>query len=372
MWRWIAAGALLVLAAAAWSAGLATVQRDSGYSAPVFAPDGASVYALRRDAGAAVFGFGYEFFTPPATVFVHRDGHALINVRLADHRLEVLLELPPSPLEGQRISAYHGSIYGTSNGHLRWSAGQLEYEIAVTRHDTPLSRTFVARGRWDEARRTPVAPPQWLEQSATMGGLEPAQLSGRLEVMAVPGEEGLPCALVTLHRDTRQIDTLAATRRCGRRYRSGLSLSDIQPLSRRAEIERTQAMTRTYAELVAHGVAAGASEGAAMLRANKEMERLGYYRKSTTLTATPGQCTSGPAVFPISKEEFTVGLFPDIAEAIAHPGEEVDKGMGNYIVHDRFETSRRINEFLSSREHTTFHVKTHDACWQVQINRPER
>ena len=370
MWRWIAAGALLVLVATAWATGLATIQRDRGYSSPVFAPDGASVYALRRDARAAVFGFGFEFFTPPATVFVQHDRHALINVRLADHHVEVLLELPPSPLEDERIHAYHGAIYGTSSAHLRWAAGQLEYEVAVTRHDTPLSRTFVARGRWEPGGRTPVTPPQWREQSAGMGGLEPAQLSNRLEVIALPGDEGLPCALVTLDRDSRQVETLVATSRCARRYPSGPSPTDLAPLSRRAEIERSQTMTRTYAELVAAGLAAGASEGEAMLRANKQMERLGYYPKSTTLTATPGRCSGDAAVFPISDDEFSVGLFPDIAEAIAHPGEEVDKAMGSYIVHSGFETSRRINEFLSSREHTTFDVKTATACWRLQIRRP--
>ena len=36
----------------------------------------------------------------------------------------------------------------------------------------------------------------------------------------------------------------------------------------------------------------------------------------------------------------------DIAEAIAKPGEEVDKSMGDYVTHRDYTTSKEINDFF--------------------------
>jgi hypothetical protein len=101
---------------------------------------------VRRAASALIAGFGYEFFTPPATVFIRRDRHVLLSVPAEGGAPTFIDELPPSPLEGRSLHAYHGAIFGSSAAHLRWEEGLLKYEVAVTRHDVPLSRTFVARG----------------------------------------------------------------------------------------------------------------------------------------------------------------------------------------------------------------------------------
>ena len=74
-------------------------------------------------------------------------------------------------------------------------------------------------------------------------------------------------------------------------------------------------------------------------------------------------------MFDISDEEFKVGLFQDIEAALARPGEEVDKSMGDYILHSSFDTSRRLNEYLASRDRTTFVVRRGAMCWKMEIKK---
>ena len=143
----------------------------------------------------------------------------------------------------------------------------------------------------------------------------------------------------------------------------------LQPISRRAEIERIETIKSTYADLVARGRAAGRNEGQAMLDAGKEMQRLGLYPKTPTLAATRAGCADLSPVFTISDMEFKVGLFQDIEQAIASPGTDVDKSMGDYITHRDYTTSREINEYLK-RGRTTFGVRARGECWRLTIQRP--
>lgn len=370
MWRWIALAAAVLVAAAAWVCGVATVQGDAGFFAPLFAPAGDAVYAVRRETRATVLGFGYEFFSPPATVFLHRDRYALVRIRLRDSGVDELVQLPPSPLQGTRLTAYHGAIYGTPAAHLRWTGAQLSFEVGSTTHQTPQSRTFVARGVWDPVAERLTAEPVWQEGPTTMGGLEAQQIAGGLEVAVVPGDESMPCAVVTLDAASDQVRTLVRTGVCQRRYGSAIPPAVVRPLARRTDIERWLAMTRAHDAFVKQRMAAGDSEVAAMLAANKEMERLGYYPKSTTIRADASECSGDVPAFAISDEEFVVGLFPDIADAIASPGTEFDKSIGSYVMHQSFDTSARLNEFLSSQERTAFDVRTSKACWRITLTRP--
>lgn len=118
---------LLIAAGAAWRIGLVSVPHETGYFAPIFAPDGKSVFTIRREARALVTGPGVEFFTPPATVRLQRDRFDLLNITLPDARVTVVETCPPSPLEGSSIRAYHGAIFGVPHAHLRWAdAAHLE------------------------------------------------------------------------------------------------------------------------------------------------------------------------------------------------------------------------------------------------------
>jgi len=346
------------------------VPRTTGYLAPVFAPRGQSVFAIARDVRATITGFGHQTFTPPATVRLHRDRFTLLEIRLSDGAVTVVEEFPPSPLEGSRIEAYHGAIFGVPHAHLRWADGEhLEYEIGVTRHDTPLARTFVIRRVWDAKSRAYVTSAPWQEGHTTMAGDEPAQLHGEGEVFAVPGQELMPCAIAVLRRDDRTVRVLTGSDDCRSKYPAGLSATVLEPLSRRADIERAERIRTTYAGLVARGMASGLPEGQAMLRAGEEMSRLGLFPKTTMLVAEKIGCGGPDPVFEIADEEFAVGLFSDIERALASPGVEVQKSMGPYITHRDYTTSRRINEWVEGGR-SELSIRARGACWRLKIVRP--
>ena len=366
------------MAIAVWATGVVGYHSNTGYFSPLFSADGRTIYALRRMSSAAILGFGYEFFTPPAHVFVRQDRHALMAIAVDTGAVTELARFPASPLSGRHLRAYRNALMGSPSAHLRWEDGRLEIEVAVTRHDEPLSRTFTLRNTWDPSAQRLTAEPQWREAHSAAGGSEPEQLAGPLEVLAVPGDEGFSCAIATVHRDTGAVRVLLSTPQCRAKYRDGLTRADVAALERRPDIERAVTITRTYRELVAKGVAAGENEGTAMLNASKEMARLGYFPRSPTLLATSVPCdtgngrpdasTDGGALFVISEEEFKVGLFSDIDAAIANPGEEVDKG-GDYVLHSSFDTSRRLNEYLASPDRTTFVVQRGKECWRMEIRK---
>jgi hypothetical protein len=365
MLRWALLGLAVVVLIATLLIGALAFGRDRGYFAPVFAPDGQSIYAIRRDVSATIVGFGYEFWTTPAAVWIHRDRFSLVNVRLADRRITSVEEFPPSPLEGTRLNAYHGAIYGVGRGYLRWAdPSHLEYFLAVTNTDAPMSRTFVIRRQWSSEKGRWVGSARWTPGYDSMGGNVPEQLSGDREVIALRGDELLPCAVVILREGEDAASPVIETDKCRQKYASGYARAAMAEFIRRPEIERVQRMERTYADLVARGRAEGLNEGTAMLRANKEMERLGYYPKSPTIVAHREAC--GTPVFHISDEEFKVGLFQDIEQAIAHPDQEVDKG-GEYVIHQQYDTSRQLNAFLKGARNAVFYVEGRGGCWRMTV-----
>jgi hypothetical protein len=371
--RFIATGVVGIVALTAlvaWGVGWIAVPHGVGYLSPVFARDGRSVYAVVRDARAMVTGFGREFFTAPASVRLLRDRFTLIKVALEDGRITVVEEFPPSPLQGQRASAYRPAIFGVPRAHLRWAdADHLEYEIGVTRSEIPRLRTFVLRRRWNAAAGSYETTPPWQEASPDGGGDEPDQLHGDLEAIAVPGEYAMPCAIAILRRGDSQGRVLVETADCRDRYPSGFTEAVLAPLSRRAEIERAELIKNTYADLVKRGRAAGLPEGQAMLDAGEEMSRRGLFPKTAKLIAHAAACDGASPLFHISTGEFSVGLFQDIEKAIAAPGTDVDKSMGSYITHRAYTTSRDINTFIDAG-HAIFFVETRGACWRLTINRP--
>jgi len=357
--------ALLLVVSAALLAWMLT-RHETGYFGAVFAPDGASVYAIEREVSATVLGFGYESWTPPATVRVHRDRFRLVNVRLADGHVSTVQEFPPTPLQGSTITAYHGAIFGAARGHLRWADGtHLEYTLSVDRSERPLTRTFVVQRQWNQQTQRFIEGPPWKEGHDASGGSEPEQLAGDLEVIAAPGDELLPCAIVILRQGTPNARALIDTPTCRRKY-GGYDAASLAAFSRRADIERLVTITRTYDGLVAEGKARGLNEGAAMLSANKRMEDLGYFPKSPTITAQRAACEGASPVFRISDDEFRVGLFQDIERAIQHPGAEADKG-GEYLRHQSYETSEKINAYLRDRQDATFYVEGLGGCWALVV-----
>jgi hypothetical protein len=358
--------------AALAAAGLiaACARHDRGYLSPQFSLDGASIVVIARDTRALVFGFGYETFTPPARTRVLRDRFSLLRIHLSDRRVDVLHEFPPSPIEGTWVQSYRPSLSGSASAHLRWATTDaLEYEISVSRPRQPTSETFVTRRRWDSATST-YDVSGWEPGSSGMGGIEPTQLHGDREVIALRAGTALPCAvlLVTQHQPLAQ--PLAEETECRKANPDGYPVARLTDVIHRPAIERVERLRDTHARLQAAARERGLSEGDAALAAIRGMQQLGLYPKPSTLLATRVAAVEPDVpVFEISDTEFLVGLFPDIRAALDNAGTEVEKSMGDYIVHRDYDTSRRLNAWLAGRAHATFYVRADGATWKIELTR---
>lgn len=358
---------LAVLAAA----GLAAACRhtDVGYFSPQFTPDGSAVVVVVRDARALVVGLGYDMLTPPAHVRVTHDRFSIARVAVADGRVERLHAFPASPVEGTWIQTYRPGLYGSAHAHLRWATPEaLEYEIGVTVPRQPSSETYVMRRRWDAEKRVWIESAPWESGWAGMGGDEASQLSGDREVVAVRAGGAMPCAVVIVTTGQARARPILETSECRAAHPDGYAVAALTDVLRRSEIERIAHLKRTHEDLVASARAKGLSEGGAALEAIRGMRRLGLYPKPSTMVATRAvQATAGAPVFAISDQEFLVGLFNDIREAIDRPGEEIEKA-GDYVIHSDFDTSRQINQHLADRRDTEFFVQADGALWRIVVD----
>jgi hypothetical protein len=365
---WLAAGMSVLFLFLGWKAGLVGIPHIAGYYSPIFTPDGTSVFVISRDARAIVTGFGWETFTPPATVRYLRDRYALLKVGVSDRSVVAIETFPPSPLERTRVESYHNALFGMPAAHLRWAdPSHLDVEIGVTIHAVPASHTFVVRTLWDKGKEYEHVR-DWREVPTRIGGgYEPQHLHGDLEVIAVPGREAVPCAVVLLHSGDANGRVLLETSDCRASHPAGYSSVELQALSHRTEIERAERIRTTHDALIDANRKAGMTEIDAALAAIDEMERLGLYPRSTKLSAAPAACRDATRLFTISDEELRVGLFNDIEKAIATPGKRVSY-WGNYLTYPGYTTSKDLNDFLATRPDEYF-VKVQGSCWRMTIDR---
>jgi hypothetical protein len=364
----VALGVMAVLALAGLLAACSTHTR--GYLSPQFSPDGTSIVVIARDTRALVFGFGYEMFTPPARTRVLRDRFSLLRVHIADGRVDVLHDFPASPLEGGWVQSYRPSLAGSASAHLRWATPHaLEYEIAVSRPRQPTSETFVTRRRWNTTSRQ-LEITGWTEGSSGMGGIESTQLHGDREVVALRAGGALPCAVLLVTEGQPLARPLLEESECRKAFPDGYPVATLADVIHRPAIMRVEHLRETHARLQAEARARGLSDGDAALAAIRGMQQLGLYPKPSTLVATRvAGVELGLPVFEISDTEFLVGLFPDIRAALDNAGTEVEKSMGDYIIHRDYDTSRRLNAWLADRARTTFYVRADGATWRLELTR---
>ena len=362
--------AILVLALAGLAGLVAAVRhRGEGYFSPQFTPDGDAVVVVVRQTRALVLGLGYEFWTPPARVRVTHDRFSIVRVGIADGGIKTLQTFPASPVEGQWVQTYRPGVYGSAQAHLRWATPEaLEYEIGVTVPRQPSSDTYVTRRRWDGDKGQWIDSAPWERGFTGMGGDESTQLSGDREVVAVRAGSAMPCAVVIVTKGEPKARPLLEGADCREAHPDGYDVATLGDFLRRADIERVAHLKATHDALVAEARARGLSEVDAMLEAIRGMQRLGLYPKPSTLVATRAmQATPGVPVFTISDQEFLVGLFNDIREAIDRPGEEIEKA-GEYLIHRDFDTSRQLNQYLADRKDTEFFVQADGGLWRMVVD----
>lgn len=370
--RFLSLGLLiLLLPSCSGPAPLPQKVRHTGFFAPVFTPDAVSVIYVTRETEGTVWGTGWEHFTPPAHARVEKDVFSLRIRDLATGEERIQREWPPSPLEGREIRTYRNRTFSVPRVYLRYADdGSLEYEVSISIPTQPsstvwtISRTADGRGS-DE----------WTVKSPVFSGYRMDRLRGSREVLTVPGEEAFPAAVLLVdHTDSTQ-SVLADGPAFRRLYPEGVPARIVAEGSQKKEIERLRRMKEAHERILQGFLDEGVPDGKARLLTIREMQRLGYYPKPTTITATrltgSGTATEreGPPLFSISEMEFRVGLFQDIAAAIASPGTPTEKSMGQYIRHRDYDTSGRINAFLKGGG-TVFRVAFSGEVFELAIKRP--
>ena len=366
----VACGVLLAIFGLFWS----MQQTHRGYFAPAFGPEGRYLYFIERQASGFAWGIGWEHFTPPASAFVLSDDFSLLRLHWESGAVEILESWQESPVKGRIIKEYRGRIFNTVSVRIRATeAGQAEYRIRMSIPVVPRSEIHRLVGNWQADGQGERGT--WEPGSVEQGGYDITPLNGPWEVMTLPGDESFPAAIVAVHSDDGSFKILRRNDEYEDLYPNGPPAALITERSRRGAIERLNTIRRTRGELLARFMAEGLREGEALLKVGKEMRRLGYYPKSTTMTARPladaGSVSGGdaPPLFEIAEAEMKSGIFPDIEQAIDRPGKAIDKTIGNYVIHRDYETSAALNALLK-RGATEFRLRYRGTTYEITIKRP--
>lgn len=341
-----------------------------GYFAPIYSPDGRFVYYVVRDTRGRINGPGMEFFTPPAEVRVDADLFTIHRIDLETGRDQTIASISDSPLVRREIETYRSRIFTCPSVHLRFVDDQhLEYEIAISVPTRPTSTIWRVWRTWNAEEGEFEGSDVWVPAQAQISGRLEDSLRDHKEVVAVPGPECYPSAIITIDHSAGEFETLLASADFEEEYPDGLTDEVVFEQSGKDEIERLREMRKAYADAIARYRGEGLPEGEAILRANKDMQALGFYPAAPTMMARPvdGVRTDLP-LFEITDEEFEAGIFPDIDAAIGSPGLKVDKDMGHYIRHRDFQTSTKLNDFLDTGA-TEFLIRARGRVWEITIDR---
>jgi hypothetical protein len=367
---WLLVVMMAVCAVVAVTLGVAGLHQEEGGLGPVISPDGKSVYFVRRATSGFVWGLGVESFTPPAHARVWSDRFELCRIPIEGGRVESLGAWPHSPLEGTSISEYRGRIFCIAHAVLRFTGSRLEYQVSLTLPQSPQSITWALDGQLDPGGPARLDSVQWTRRFSPANASED-MVREPWEVLAVPGRESFPCAIAAHDFQSGQLRVLWKTSACDSLYPGGIRWERLAEYSRAEDILRARRVRQLSHDLVAEGRSRGQNELQALLSATRQLQDMGYYPKPPRLIARPLRRSVEPRepLFRISEDEFKAGLFPDIANAIAAPGTEVDKDMGRYIIDERYGTSARLNEFLAAGGQK-FYVETAGRLYEVMLTAP--
>jgi len=143
--------AMVLLVGAAvlvYGAGVIAVERHRGFFAPVWHPDGRQIYLFQRDTFGVVWGFGWEFFSPPADAYVISDRLSLLRLDPADGAAVVLDRFDGSPIEGRVTEHYRGRIFNTVSAAIEPGEDGVAFRVAMSVPKVPSSEQWSLRGRW--------------------------------------------------------------------------------------------------------------------------------------------------------------------------------------------------------------------------------
>ena len=350
------------------------VQRDrlSGVFAPAYDGEGQNLYFFHRETRGWSVGPGWEHFTPPARVRASRDVFSLRRLDLASGDVEELDSWSPSPLVGRTISTYRNRIFTPIAARIRVEDGVVEYSVRMSVPRQPTSELYRLMGTWSESSGGEGA---WEEGHAEESGYGATPLNGRWEAMVVPGPGSYPSAIVAFDEAADEIRVLVETPAFARSHPEGVSSDWLRERSRRADIERIETLRSTREALLERFRREGMTEMEASLATTRELQRLGFYPKPTTIVARRLATDEEPfdswPTFTVPFGEMQSGVFPDIERALADPGTEIDKSMGSYIIHRDYENSARLNSYLGDGG-LVFYVTYEGATYELTVEKPER
>lgn len=364
----LTASAVVAVLALAQLIGIFTLERHQGFFAPVWSADGRQVYYLERDTRGLIWGLGWEHFTAPANSYILSDRLALRRLDIASGKSETLERFDGSPVTGRVTKHYRGRIFNFVSARIVPGEQGVELLVRMNVPRVPRSEQWALAGTW-----TPDQPSNanWNEKWAGNTAAPDEVLTNDIEVMTVRGREAFPAAVLAVEADG-SYRVLLRNRDFARLYRDGVPPKQFAERSGRERIERSRELNRVKTELVAKHKARGLKDSAATLRAYDDMEELGYFPKKPRLVATPMDAPPADArVFEIPGEYFRVGLFQDIATAIAAPNQEVKTSTGTYLKYYDDEVGLRLNEWLKVGN-DRFAVRTDDALYLLEIRRFDR
>ena len=369
----LSAGTVVVVFAFAQLIGVLAVERHQGFFAPVWAPDSEHLYLIERNTLGLVWGLGWEFFSPPANSYVISDRLTLGRLDIASGQLDVLERFEDSPVTGRVTQHYRGRIFNTLSARIvpgdRGPGDQsAEFVIRMNVPRVPRSETWALTGSWAPGQPSNA---QWSEKWAGNTGSPDEVLRNGVELMTVRGKEAFPAAVLAVEADG-SYRVLLQNGDFDDLYPDGVPPTQIAERASRERIERGREFRRVKTELTAKYTAQGLNDNAAALRAYDEMEELGILAKSPRLVATA--LSAPPAdlrVFEIPQEYFRVGLFQDIAAAIAAPNQEVKTSTGTYLKYYDDELGLRLKAWRNAGN-DRFAVRTAGLLYLLEVRRFDR
>ncbi len=354
--RWfLAGGGLLVLAGllvAVWLLRLVAIEQHVGFFGPAFAADGRSVYFVERRTRGLIWGLGWEHFTPPAHARVWSDSLRLQCLDLQSGAVLTLETWDGSPVVRRTLRQYRGRVFNDLKVALRpRQDGSVDYGFELALPRVPTAEVHQLRGVWTAGGQQQRG--KWDGAAFAVVGLSEPVIDGERELFALRGAEGFPAALVLLDHADNSMRVLRRGPSFDGQYPDGPSHAALMTVSGKARHDRIEELKRIERERLAVHRAQGLNEGAAMLQAGRDLRDLGFYPKPQRWVATlltpqqVGDYTALPRL-DIADMEFTVGLFPDLEQAMAAPATEIDKGFSRYLRHRDYDTSERLNALLAA------------------------
>ena len=232
----------------------------------------------------------------------------------------------------------------------------------------PRSETWALTGTWTADQPSNA---QWSEKWAAGTASPDEVLRNGIEVMTIPGREAFPAAVLAVEADgTYRV--LIKNSDFDDLYPDGVPPHKIAERVSRERIERVRRFTRVKTELTAKYRAQGLNENSAVLRAYDEMEEIGVLPKDPRLVATSlREPPPDVRIFEIPQEYFRVGLFQDIAAAIAAPNQEVRTGTGTYLKYYDDELGLRLKAWRKDGN-DRFAVRTAGQTYLLEVRRFDR